>query len=482
LSKGKQIYTTSTETKSSNGNGHRRASDGAKLKSAHSLALANANSSERRASESSKSKLSSSSKLRKQDPHAYKIFLLLLQPQTKIFELIQLIYSPNDTTIGSIIQMIPENATEPALGAQEYVGLCRPKTQEELLDQELLASEARPGVVSANITLGEILVAIPTGFTGKDVAVLSKQILANPKIVKLLKRADPLAPKKKRSSRHRHHHHRPSTRRSSSKENVHVLEKHDEADEDQEQTNQRMQAAMQHAAAEAAAANAAIPGGYPKNAITRSNSFESVRSIDSQAESMDESYSSWSKSFDASFSAQSSICSGVSRRAHRRRERQSRRMRILKRCAVGAFGIMIAFYAMDTKTPATTVHDDSVTQTPMGLVGIFQCLFLLLTLYKVERWVRTTSTTTTEEDGTSTNYGDEERKCPFLKASNAAMKRFKSRYAKKLKKPPIATSKSIADDDSSLSHRLRSFSLKAAAAASAVHHDDANDDTDTGSI
>jgi hypothetical protein len=71
---------------------------------------------------------------------------------------------------------------------------------------------------------------------------------------------------------------------------------------------------------------------------------------------------------------------------------------------LGAFGIMIAFYAMDTKTPATTAEDDSVTQMPMGLVGIFQCLFLLLTLYKVEQWVRmTTSTTTTPlgRDGSS---------------------------------------------------------------------------------
>ena len=210
-------------------------------------------------------------------------------------------------------------------------------------------------------------------------AILYKQILANPKIVKLLKQADPLAPKRsKRSSRHKNSHHHQSSnggsRRSSSKEHVHVLEKHDEANEDQEQMNQQMKQAMQHAAAEAETANAAIPGEYNNNPNgnkkkPRSNFITDAHSIDdSQAESLNESYSSWSKSFDASFSAQSSICSGVYCRAHRRRERQSRRMRILKRSAVGAFGVMIAFYALDTRSTTATLADDTdtVTKTPMG--------------------------------------------------------------------------------------------------------------------
>ena len=73
-------------------------------------------SSLQKTSESSKiDKANKKSKSRKYDPNAYKIFLLLLQPESKIFELIQLIYMPNDTTVGKIIQMIPENATEPAL-------------------------------------------------------------------------------------------------------------------------------------------------------------------------------------------------------------------------------------------------------------------------------------------------------------------------------------------------------------------------------
>ena len=63
--------------------------------------------------------------------------------------------------------MIPENATEPALGNQVYSGLCRPKTKEEILDMELLASESHAGI-SAKISLGEILVAIPEGYSGEQ--------------------------------------------------------------------------------------------------------------------------------------------------------------------------------------------------------------------------------------------------------------------------------------------------------------------------
>jgi hypothetical protein len=408
----------------------------------------------------SSSKLHSSS-LRKHDPNSYKIFLLLLQPKLKTFELIQLIYSPNDTTIGNIIEMIPDNATEPVLGNQVYLGLCRPKTQEEISDMELLASESHTGVASAKITLGEILVAIPDGYTGADVAVLAKQILANPKIVKLLKRADPLAPKRSRRSSKRHR----STRRSRSKEHVEVMEKFDEEDEIKQDQQRKMKEAMEHAAQEAAAANAQIPGGGGSTSgkLLRSNSIGSVgdKSLESSLqESVDDSYSSWSKSFDASFA--SSVCSGVSKRQMRRRERQARRSRILKRATAMGFVIMLALYFLDPRgySRPNKENNDLITSTPMGLTGFFQCFFLLLTLYKVERLIRSSN------DPDSRVQDGEKTRCPFLVAANTSMKKFKLRYARKMKRPSIQTR--VVDDDQSLSRKLRSFSLK----ANAVHHHD----------
>eukprot|EP00339_Tiarina_fusa_P022053 CAMPEP_0117069636 /NCGR_PEP_ID=MMETSP0472-20121206/48861_1 /TAXON_ID=693140 ORGANISM="Tiarina fusus, Strain LIS" /NCGR_SAMPLE_ID=MMETSP0472 /ASSEMBLY_ACC=CAM_ASM_000603 /LENGTH=625 /DNA_ID=CAMNT_0004792293 /DNA_START=230 /DNA_END=2108 /DNA_ORIENTATION=+ len=446
---------------------NRRASDQGGVYPPSSSERKGKEGSSRRASEPF-GRRSSGSRIRKQDPNAYKIFILLLQPESKIFELIQLIYNPNDTSVGNILTMIPENATEAALGSQDYVGLCRPKTQEELLEKDILASEARPGLVSAKITLGEILVAIPKGFTGQDVSTLSKQILANPKIVKLLKRADPLAPKKKRSSRSGRHR---RGSRSSSRENVHVLEKLGEEAEDEahagmtDDDERRMKAAMQNSLASVS-----------------NHEDDSMISESTGGSSLDESYSSWSKSFDASFSVQSSVCSGVSKRAARRRDRQARRLRILKQSALGAYVIMIAFYLIDTRGKGNDdahAQNDVVRQNPMGLMGVFQCLFLLLTLYKVERLVRSaTSNNSNSNDGKNgynNNNGNNEteHRCPFLRASNTAMKRLKAKYAKKLKRAK-KTTVDEREETSVVSKRLKNFSLRQAIATGASVDEDDN--------
>ena len=448
---------------------------------------------------SSKKKKTLSSGRRKSDPNSYKIFLLLLQPKLKTFELIQLIYSPTDTTIGDIIAMIPDNATEPALGSQTYSGLCRPKTEEEIVDHELLASEPRTntGVNSAKITLGEILVAIPEGYTGADVAVLAKQILSNPKIVKLLKRSDPLAPKGRRSSRRGS---RKTTRRSRSKEHVDIMEKFDEQDEitqehekkDRKEQEQQMKEAMKKAAQVAAASNAEIPGisdpVVPKTSkrnVTRSSSIVSLedslgeeKSMESSLqESIDESFSSWSKSFDASFT--SSVCSGVSKRSVRRRDRQSKRMKIIQRSVVAGFVIMLAMYIVDphgyrASEEEKQVSQAATTENPMGLTGIFQCLFLLLSLYQIELFVRTT----TNRDG---NVEAQSSFIEFIQ-STRAMKKLKARFYKKLKKPSRRNRGAIGaydyNDENALTSKLRSFSLK----GNNSFRSNTFDESDTGSL
>lgn len=449
-----------------------------KLKEAHAMAL------QKSPNSGKKPKLTSSKIIPKQDPNAFKIFLLLLQPTSKIFELIQLFYSPYDATVGNLLQMIPKNATEKALGSQTYIGLCRPKTQEELLDLQELASEVRPGVDSAKITLGEILVAIPEGFTGPDVAALSKQILANPKIVKLLRRADPLAPKKRKSSRR--HRHRSS--RTTNREQVHVLEKHEEVvEEDFHHASERsMQLALDKAAAEAEAANAAIPGGGSSNSISstpkymRSNSMETGNSsMDFSAqESLDESYASWSKSFDASFSAQSSVCSGVSRRALVRRQRQVKRMRLVRFSGIAAFFVMILLYWFDPNNSKEALHEAHTkqTQAPMGLLGLIQCLVLLLTLYKIERLIH----------HSQSDYMSEDRRCPFLKACFRSLKKFQAKYKKRLRKKSKAEALQAKQDlvQQQQQHRkprmekLRSFSLKGPQSSPTT----ADDLSDTGSL
>ena len=438
-----------------------------------------------RSSRKSSSKSKTLKSRRKHDPNSYKIFLLLLQPKMKTFELIQLIYSPTDTTIGGIIAMIPDNATEPALGTQKYTGLCRPKTEEEITDHELLASESRTntGVNSAKITLGEILVAIPEGYTGPVLSALAKQILSNPKIVKLLKRSDPLAPKRRRSSRRSS---RRSTRRSRSKEHVDIMEKFDEHDEikqeqekkDRKAQEKKMKEAMEHAAQVAAASNAEIPGTSStgilktsKRAVPRSQSIVSLddsltegsmtdRSMESSLqESIDESYSSWSKSFDASFA--STVCSGVSKRSVRRRERQNRRSKIIQTSAIAGFIVMLAMYFMDPHGYGASEEEKqemqaATTENPMGLTGIIQCLFLLLSLYQIELFVRSTSNPNGQTQSSFIEYIQ----------STKAVKKLKARFYKKLKKTSRSRRAAVGafdydyDDNSALTQKLRSFSLK----------------------
>ncbi|KAI2508879.1 hypothetical protein MHU86_5489 [Fragilaria crotonensis] len=137
---------------------------------------------------------------------SFKIFILLVAPKKKIFEIIQVFYAPLETTVHHLIQCIPPNATEPALATQTYIGMCRLDGQ--TLDVDMMASAASPTsqhVSCAKIIRGEVLVAIPKGYTAKFCSQIAKPILLNPKVTKLMKKSDPLAPskkkKKKRSSK-----------------------------------------------------------------------------------------------------------------------------------------------------------------------------------------------------------------------------------------------------------------------------------------
>jgi hypothetical protein len=139
------------------------------------------------------------------DGASFKVFMFLIQPKSKIFEIIQLFYAPSETLVGDLLDMIPANATEPALGMQEYIGLCRPKGNGDRIDLDMLASGSNGRTECAKIIRGEILVAIPTGCSGPMCAKLAQPLLTNPKVQKLLMRSDPLAPGKKK--------HRSSSRR-----------------------------------------------------------------------------------------------------------------------------------------------------------------------------------------------------------------------------------------------------------------------------
>ena len=129
-----------------------------------------------------------------------RIFIFLLAPTEKLFECVRLEVFADigiNATVGDILDLIPRKATEPALVAQSLVGLCRRTQSDEatiLTNRNQRAAEC--------INNGELLIAIPAGFTAVRCQSLVDRILKQqPKIRKLLQRTDPLAPRKSKPSK-----------------------------------------------------------------------------------------------------------------------------------------------------------------------------------------------------------------------------------------------------------------------------------------
>ena len=348
---------------------------------------------------------------------SFKVFLLLLDPRAKIFELIQVIYAPSITTIGDILAMIPANATEPALGSQFYIGLCRPKDGIEITDMQLMASGSHNKMSCARITRGEILVAISSGFTGEECARFAIPILSNQRIVKLLTRSDPLAAnrkhKKQRSSRKssggclRSSHHSTPVRT--------VLEEPDceESSRDTDVVNQ----AMKHAIKVAALDNALLPDSQP--GIIKDNSDISLArsrdgSIDvtverwktsntlhsaSNSVSSAASYESiYTNALSSKFSFQSASKRLPRRPIARRRHRRSKRNTHVVRATVMTVIFMVTRFLTDANAPRDR---DDMTKT-FGWMGLVQFLLAFCAILKMQHYAGGT-------------------KCPFVRASaNAA--------------------------------------------------------------
>lgn len=361
----------------------------------------------------------------------FKVFLLLIQPKSKIFELIQVFYTPSETTIGDLLSMIPTNATEPALGTQQYAGFCRPKDGNEIVNTSLMASSHNSEADCAKITLGEILVAIPVGYNGAQCAAISQPILANRKILKLLKRSDPLAPKRKKSTKHR-------SRRS--RENITNVETVKEEDEEisveSRERRLEMKLAIEHATLAAAAANAEVVNGgemlgtkrdentIPLMSVIRRDDRQPTkpistidvhrplkRSTSNADESMDCSFSSiqsLSDSLRSSLTFQS-LSKRMPRRTTRRRHRRSKQKTYMLRMAAAALTFMVGRFVTDVE------RGDTSTDAVLGILGLVQCLILFLGLIKMQKYVN--------------NMGETSEKCPVMNFANNVVDKYHSMYS-----------------------------------------------------
>jgi len=106
-----------------------------------------------------------------------------------------------NATVGDVLDVIPSKATEPTLVAQSLIGLCRRIEDGGGIGTGSVVLTNRNQRASECINSGELLIAIPDGFSAVRCQSLVERILKKqPKIRKLLKRTDPLAPRQSKPS------------------------------------------------------------------------------------------------------------------------------------------------------------------------------------------------------------------------------------------------------------------------------------------
>jgi hypothetical protein len=105
-------------------------------------------------------------------PYLLKVVLLLMDPQTRRFELLQLEFDSLKALVSDVLAQIPVSVTEDALRKQGYSGVCGHAGQ-EMTSDKLLATFCHGN---------DVLVAIPTGLSAKECARLAKPILGDVKV------------------------------------------------------------------------------------------------------------------------------------------------------------------------------------------------------------------------------------------------------------------------------------------------------------
>mmetsp|Transcript_9990 Transcript_9990/g.27976 ORF Transcript_9990/g.27976 Transcript_9990/m.27976 type:complete len:1208 (+) Transcript_9990:261-3884(+) len=128
--------------------------------------------------------------------HKSTVYLLLLDPTQKIFELCSIHFDPSTSTVGSVIDRIVKHATEPGLANLKYSALVRP-------GDGTVLSRMKDEYKCAPIENGEVLVAVPEWEAPSKCQKIAIPILENPKLKKLLKRARQHREKSRLGSRSR---------------------------------------------------------------------------------------------------------------------------------------------------------------------------------------------------------------------------------------------------------------------------------------
>jgi hypothetical protein len=102
-----------------------------------------------------------------------KVVLLLMDPETRRFELLQLEFDSLKALVSDVLAQIPVSVTEEALRKQTYTGICG-SDGKEMAETKLLAEFCQGN---------EVIVAIPAGIPAEECARLANTILSMEKVV-----------------------------------------------------------------------------------------------------------------------------------------------------------------------------------------------------------------------------------------------------------------------------------------------------------
>jgi len=107
---------------------------------------------------------------------ALQVVLLLMDPKTRRFELLQLEFEAEKAVVADVLTQISLSATEQSLRTQKYTGVA----------DRTGASKEKTVVLSSFCSANDIILAIPEGMTASECSKLARPILGDPKVNTML--------------------------------------------------------------------------------------------------------------------------------------------------------------------------------------------------------------------------------------------------------------------------------------------------------
>lgn len=111
---------------------------------------------------------------------ALQVILLLMDPKTRRFELLQLEFDSQNAVVRDVLAQVPHSVTEEALRKQKYSGVC------DRAGQELYYSTCLGDVCAGS----DILIALPENVDAKECARLAKPILSDTNVIQMVSQFD----------------------------------------------------------------------------------------------------------------------------------------------------------------------------------------------------------------------------------------------------------------------------------------------------